>query len=194
MPYIYTEENPTELMHYGRLGMKWGQHIFGDDPRWGRSGRNAASGLEKSKKNLNYGEGENEPESKPSAKSSPDYSVKALKKSVKKVSKMSDKELDERIARLRKQKEYEDLVKSSTVSESKGAAMDVLKRVLKANGEGIGYAASSVISSKLAKKLVEVANKNGGDNGKNDNLWKDLATILAMNSTYMRNKTQKKKK
>ena len=26
-------------MHYGRLGMKWGKHIFGDDPRWGRNGR-----------------------------------------------------------------------------------------------------------------------------------------------------------
>ena len=29
MPKII--EYPDELMHYGRLGMKWGQHIFGDD-------------------------------------------------------------------------------------------------------------------------------------------------------------------
>lgn len=29
-----------ELYHYGRTGMKWYQHIFGDDPRWGRNGRN----------------------------------------------------------------------------------------------------------------------------------------------------------
>lgn len=29
----------AELKHYGRLGMKWYQHIYGDDPRWGRNGR-----------------------------------------------------------------------------------------------------------------------------------------------------------
>lgn len=27
------------IKHYGHLGMKWYQHIFGDDPRWGRNGR-----------------------------------------------------------------------------------------------------------------------------------------------------------
>lgn len=44
---VYTDEDQTvhsraELYHYGRTGMKWYQHIFGDDPRWGRNGRNKA--------------------------------------------------------------------------------------------------------------------------------------------------------
>lgn len=29
MKYYAVTEDPNELMHYGRLGMKWGQHIFG---------------------------------------------------------------------------------------------------------------------------------------------------------------------
>ena len=37
--YIGLDSNALELYHYGRLGMKWGKHIFGDDPRWGSHGR-----------------------------------------------------------------------------------------------------------------------------------------------------------
>lgn len=33
MKYYAVTEDPTELMHYGVKGMKWGQHIFGDKPR-----------------------------------------------------------------------------------------------------------------------------------------------------------------
>lgn len=43
---VYTDDDQTihtrgELMHYGRLGMKWYQHIFGSDLRTGRYGRNS---------------------------------------------------------------------------------------------------------------------------------------------------------
>ena len=31
MKYYAVTEDPNELFHYGRLGMKWGQHIFGED-------------------------------------------------------------------------------------------------------------------------------------------------------------------
>jgi len=31
--YYAVTDDPTELMHYGVKGMKWGQHIFGDKPR-----------------------------------------------------------------------------------------------------------------------------------------------------------------
>ncbi len=30
MKYYAVTEDPNELLHYGRLGMKWGKHIFGD--------------------------------------------------------------------------------------------------------------------------------------------------------------------
>lgn len=33
MKYYAVTEDPNELLHYGRLGMKWGKHIFGDKPR-----------------------------------------------------------------------------------------------------------------------------------------------------------------
>ena len=28
MKYYAVTDDPNELLHYGRLGMKWGQHIF----------------------------------------------------------------------------------------------------------------------------------------------------------------------
>ena len=31
MKYYAVTEDPNELLHYGRLGMKWGKHIFGDN-------------------------------------------------------------------------------------------------------------------------------------------------------------------
>lgn len=33
MKYYAVTEDPNELLHYGREGMKWGQHIFGDKPK-----------------------------------------------------------------------------------------------------------------------------------------------------------------
>lgn len=33
MKYYAVADDPSELMHYGVKGMKWGQHIFGDKPR-----------------------------------------------------------------------------------------------------------------------------------------------------------------
>lgn len=33
MKYYAVTEDPNELLHYGRLGMKWGKHIFGDKPK-----------------------------------------------------------------------------------------------------------------------------------------------------------------
>ena len=33
MKYYAVTEDPRELYHYGVKGMKWGQHIFGEDPR-----------------------------------------------------------------------------------------------------------------------------------------------------------------
>lgn len=37
----YFIDTSPYLQHYGRLGMKWYQHIFGDDPRYGTNGRNS---------------------------------------------------------------------------------------------------------------------------------------------------------
>lgn len=33
MKYYAVTEDPNELFHYGRRGMKWGKHIFGDKPK-----------------------------------------------------------------------------------------------------------------------------------------------------------------
>lgn len=47
-----------ELVHYGRLGMKWYQHIYGDDPRWGRNGR--AKNADRAKKEAKAGKAQHQ--------------------------------------------------------------------------------------------------------------------------------------
>lgn len=49
MKYYAVTDDPNELMHYGREGMKWGQHIFGDKPR-STAFRKAAGKLRQSMK------------------------------------------------------------------------------------------------------------------------------------------------
>ena len=50
MKYYAVTDDPNELMHYGRKGMKWGQHIFGDKPR-SAAYRRASSKLRRSMRN-----------------------------------------------------------------------------------------------------------------------------------------------
>ena len=50
MKYYAVTDDPNELMHYGRKGMKWGQHIFGDKPR-SAAYRRASSKLSRSMRN-----------------------------------------------------------------------------------------------------------------------------------------------
>jgi len=49
----YYIRRKDELYHYGRYGMKWGRHIYGDDPRWGYNGRDSNNNPKK-KSDLSY--------------------------------------------------------------------------------------------------------------------------------------------
>lgn len=170
MPYMYTEEDPTVLCHYGRLGMKWYQHIFGDDPRWGRFGR-----AKRKKGELKTTEEEEKKEAKPLTKS--DYKKKANK-----VYSLSDKELSELTQRLKAQKEFKDLVDSQT-RPAKSMSKAALKKVAQSALEGLGYGAASITAKKLAEYIERKANGTS-----------DVSDILRMAQDYLKGKTIPKKK
>ena len=92
----------NELYHYGRLGMKWGQHIFSD--------MKARSAARKRKKQLAQAR---------EAKAERKRAITSGKLSSKK---MTDKELKDRIARLELEKKYNDLIDSNKAYKNRGKA------------------------------------------------------------------------
>jgi hypothetical protein len=109
---MHTELRNDELMHYGRKGMKWYQHVF----------TNAASvrsnhALKKAEKQAKK-------------------DTKETSKQHRRIKKMSDDELKKNISRLKLEKEYKDLKTSSNnkakaVSAGKKAVGQVLGSVAK---------------------------------------------------------------
>ena len=121
-----------ELMHDGRKGMKWGQHIFGrvyrrKDGSLNSFGRKKAKKYAAKYKRLTG--------SRPTAKSIETYTSKPEQKSIKD---MSDDELTNKINRLQLEQKYQDL-QPAHISKGKRfidkvfvpAATDAGKQLLK---------------------------------------------------------------
>lgn len=97
------------LEHSGRMGMKWYQHIFGDDPRWGKHGRTTGN---------KQREGTTPPKDYSEDNNQPVHEKEDTKKSVKDryhgshkpVALMTYQELNDSIDRMTMEKKYRDLM------------------------------------------------------------------------------------
>ena len=180
MPYMYTEDDPTVLVHYGRQGMKWYQHLFGDDPRWGKAGR--AKGAKKAHDDAKQRVLDEHEQAKGDSPMTPRQHLSNVKR--KNISKISDDTLKEGISRLENQKKYKGLV-DSELRPGKSMIRESLKKVSQATLEGLGYGAASAMAGKLAKYLERKQPNDG---------YNDAAEILKMCRDYLKGKTVPKKK
>lgn len=125
--------NSDELMHYGRKGMKWGQHIFGKVKS--AAGRARARREEKKAREL-----------------------KKARSKITSSRKLTDEELKARIERLRLEDDYNQLMRKVDPTKStKGR--DFVMNVL----EKIGENTLTNIGTQTANKLIgEAVNKAFG--------------------------------
>ena len=121
---------PDELYHYGRKGMKWGQHIFGKERSSGTKKRKKESGVVDAVKKMTANR-----KQKKAVKAETERQKKLKKK---KISDMTDDELRERIARLELEKRYRDLTPKDT---SKGKSF--LSNMLESSAKNIGTQATT---------------------------------------------------
>lgn len=120
---MHGDENlrPDELMHYGRLGMKWGRHIYGQ-VKTARTNKKRKQNLAKARK------------AKIEKQKSAAERQKALDSGKIKAKDMTDAELKARTARLQAEKQYNDLMRDTkTVNKGKtfikSAAMGPGKKI-----------------------------------------------------------------
>lgn len=127
----------NDLMHYGRLGMKWGQHIFGDEKKMG-----SASAAAKSSQNV-FREA-SELAGRASKRRAPS------KKFKREVSSLSDDELRKRVNRLNLERQYSQLTGADT---RRGA--EIGREILQTTGSLVGIASGVLTTAMLIKKLKD---------------------------------------
>lgn len=118
-----------ELYHYGRKGMKWGQHIFGKVKSGAKVvGQKAKAAHEKHKvKSAEKKAAEAERKTK---------EVQAKRAKIMNSRKLSNDELNERIKRLTLEKEYQTLLRdTSTISKGQTMAMKILENSINNIGQ-----------------------------------------------------------
>lgn len=125
----------TDIKHYGRLGMKWGRHIFGTDQNLSSSAAIARSVKE------GFNEG-----SRVASQYSTRTRVKPSTES--KLKNMSDDDLRKLINRLNMEQQY---VQLSGEKTREGAA--IAKEVLQTVGSVAGITSSALTIALLSKKL-----------------------------------------
>lgn len=124
-----------DLMHYGRLGMKWGQHIFGDEKRMASAaaaGKSAQNVFRESAEVIGRASRRRRP----------------TKKFRNEVSRLSDDELRKRVNRLNLERQYSQLTGADT---RRGA--EVAREVLQTTGSIVGIASGVLTAAMLAKRL-----------------------------------------
>lgn len=152
---------PDELYHYGRKGMKWGQHIFGKERPAGRSRKKKSEDVEN-----RFVSGAKSVASKVSssrAKAKEDKRVQKLKK--KKISDMTDDELAEYTDRMNREKLAKQARNNARTLDpqnvSKGQSF-----ILSIGRDVIAPTAKTVGKQYLEKVLKDRLGLN--DTGKND--------------------------
>ena len=129
---------PDELYHYGRLGMKWGKHIFGKDKR-GSSKRRSGSDDESSN-------------SQTSSKTSTTPKKKSL-------SEMTDEEINQAIARKQLENRYKELY-PPTVSKGKQFLNKTMKDVVVPAVSDTGKKLLSQYMEEYGKEALGLTPKN----------------------------------
>lgn len=144
--------NNDELMHYGRQGMKWGQHIYGQVK--------TASTNRRRKKNLAKARKAKAEKQKTDAERQ-----KALRNRKIKPKDMTDDELKAQISRLESEKRYKDLVKD-TKQANVNKGKEFLKSAAMGPGKKILFDTTVDIAAQTfkavgVKKVNEILNQKG---------------------------------
>ena len=156
-------EYNDELYHYGRLGMKWGQHIYGSDRSSGgtRRSRSRRTSNQVSLNAKTYRQMTNESRAIGSKSSKSTKSKETAKTQEKSVHEMSDDELRQRINRLQLERQYKQL-KPAKVSVGRKIINDVIKPATK-------DASKQLLKEWMVKAGKEALGLNSGGNNNNRN-------------------------
>lgn len=152
MNYVGVQRNSkAEFYHYGRLGMKWYQHIFGSDK---------ASGVRRKKKRtsrkVSVKEKEKAKADAKKAKTMQEYAIENRRKEIDSSKKkgslasISDEELARRIKRMQDEKTYRDLLRGEEMQTSSPARKMIEAAVMKSGQDILNqvtyYAFASVVN------------------------------------------------
>lgn len=173
-----------ELMHYGRKGMKWGQHIFGDksessgsstkketaksEPSAGRKAVDSMVEKRKIRKTQKAAKKSAEEAAKKAAeeaaKKSAEETAKkaAVKPKQKPISEMTDEELSVAIARLELEKKYKEAV--AYHNPHQGKAKKFVDKVLERSGEQlvtqvVNYYGAKALNKAIGEEAIFANNK-----------------------------------
>ena len=144
--------NNDELMHYGRQGMKWGQHIYGQ-VKTASTNRRRKKNLAKARK------------AKAEKYKTAEERKKAINAGKIKPKDMTDDELKDRIERLKSEQRYKELMNDAKQANAnkgkaflKSAAMGPGKKILFDTTVDI---AAQTFKAVGVKKVNEILNKKG---------------------------------
>lgn len=147
MNYVGVQRNSkAEFYHYGRLGMKWYQHIFGSDK---------ASGVRRKKKRVSRKQSAKTKAKADAkkAKTMQEYAVENRRKEIAASKKkgslasISDEELARRIKRMQDEKTYRDLLRGEEMQTSSPARKMIETAVMKSGQDILNQATYYVFAT-----------------------------------------------